>query len=292
MNNTFLEQPRRGKTREAQITPHKAKPQCGAREAQITPYKRSAVWGHLLLLIAALVFAACGNRHVSVKISGDIQDGGNAKLLLALVTADGLNFIDSTNLKNGHFEFKVSSDNELIKERENAPMMFQLFLSDDNSLATMAKKGEKLKITADAKDLTQTYRISGGEEAVLMQQLDSSLTVFVTEANKLYEVYQKNIENDSVRGDIETKYMNLLFKHREYLEKFIADHPNNMASYIAFFQSYNRRNFFDIYQDLNVLKKINTNMSKIYPESEYVKTMIHIVEMVETRQSDEQSTPK
>ena len=149
---------------EAQITPHKAKPQCGAREAQITPYKRSAVWGHLLLLIAALVFAACGNRHVSVKISGDIQDGGNAKLLLALVTADGLNFIDSTNLKDGHFEFKVSSDNELIKEREEAPMMFQLFLSDNNSLATMAKKGEKLKITADAKDLTQTYRISGGEE--------------------------------------------------------------------------------------------------------------------------------
>ena len=28
--NTFLEQPRRGKTREALITPHKAKPQCGA----------------------------------------------------------------------------------------------------------------------------------------------------------------------------------------------------------------------------------------------------------------------
>ena len=28
--NIFLKQPRRGKTREALITPHKAKPQCGA----------------------------------------------------------------------------------------------------------------------------------------------------------------------------------------------------------------------------------------------------------------------
>ena len=292
MNNTFLEQPRRGKTREAQITPHKAKPQCGAREAQITPYKRSAVWGHLLLLIAALVFAACGNRHVSVKISGDIQDGGNRKVHLALITADGLEMIDSANLENGHFEFKVSSENELVKERENAPMMFQLFLSDNNSLATMAKKGEKLVITADAQDLTKTYRISGGEEAVLMHQLDSALTVFVTEANKLYEIYQQNVENDSVRGEIETKYMNLLSHHREYLEKFIAGHPNNMASYIAFFQSYNRRNFFDVYQDLDLLKKINANMSKIYPESEYVKTMIHVVEMMENRQSDEQSMAK
>lgn len=246
----------------------------------------------IMVLMAAVVLAACGNRHVSVKISGDIKDGENRMVHLALITADGMEMIDSVNLKDGHFEFKVSSDNELIKERENAPMMFQLFLSDNNSLATMAKKGEKLTITADAKDLTQTYRISGGEEAVLMQQLDSALTVFVTEANKLYKVYQKNLENDSARGEVETKYMNLLFQHRDFLEKFIATHPDNMASYIAFFQSYNRRNFFDVYQDLDLLKKINANMSKIYPESEYVKTMIHVAEMVDNRQSDEQSMAK
>ena len=67
------------------------------------------------------------------------------------------------------------------------------------------------------------------------------------------------------------------------VEDFIAAHPNNMACYIAFYQSYNRRNFFDLQQDLDVLKQINANMSKVYPESEYVKTMTHIVEMVETQ---------
>ena len=236
-----------------------------------------------LLLTAALMLAACSDRNVSVNISGDIKDGGNRMLRLALVTTDGLSFIDSANLKNGHFEFKIPSDNELVKERESSPMMFQLFLSDNNSLATMAKKGEKLKITADAEDLTKTYHISGGEEAVLMQQLDSALTVFVTESNKLYEVYQKNVENDSIRADIEVRYMKLVTGHRQYLEDFITAHPNNMACYIAFYQSYNRRNFFDLQQDLDVLKQINANMSKVYPESEYVKTMTHIVEMVETQ---------
>ena len=49
--NTFLEQPRRGKTREALITPHKAKPQCGAkrtrRSRSVGPNGQSeaAVWG-------------------------------------------------------------------------------------------------------------------------------------------------------------------------------------------------------------------------------------------------------
>ena len=246
----------------------------------------------VLLLFATFTLIACSDRNVSVSITGDIHNGGNKMIRLALITAEGMDIIDSANLRDGHFEFKISSENERIKERENAPMMFQLFLSESNSLATMAKKGEKLKITADAKDLTQTYHISGGEEAVLMQQLDSALTVFVTEANKLYDVYQENMENDSARGEVETKYMNLLFQHREYLEKFIAGHPNNMASYIAFFQSYNRRNFFDIFQDLDVLKKINANLSKVYPGSDYVLTMDHIVEMVESRQPDEQSMPK
>ncbi len=35
MINNFLKQPRRGKTREAQVTPHKAQPQCGALRWQI-----------------------------------------------------------------------------------------------------------------------------------------------------------------------------------------------------------------------------------------------------------------
>lgn len=238
------------------------------------------------------MLAACTNRHTSVRISGDIQNGNTQKIVLALITSEGMELIDSANLKNGHFDFKVSSENELIKERENTPMMFQLFLTEDNSLATMAKKGEKLVITADAKDLTKTYHISGGEEAVLMHQLDSALTQFVTKSEKLYETYQKNIENDSSRAEIEAKYVKTLQNHRKYLEDFIATHPNNMASYIAFYQSYNRRNFFDMYQDLDLLKQINTNMSKVYPESEYVKTMIHVAEMVEMRMPGPQTEAK
>ena len=237
----------------------------------------------VLLMIMAMIMASCADRNVSVKIAGDIHDGGNQMIRLALITSEGMEMIDSMNLQNGHFEFKLSSENEQIKERENAPMMFQLFLSEENSLSTMAKKGERLKITADAQDLTRTYHISGGEEAILIHQLDSSLTAFVIPTEKLYETYQKNGENDSVRAEIEAKYVKMLQNHQQYLQDFIKSHPNNMASYIAFFQSYNRRNFFDIYQDLDILKQINNSLSKVYPESEYVKAMTNLADMVEMR---------
>ena len=236
-----------------------------------------------LLLFVTFTLVACSDRNVSVSISGDIQNGGNQMIRLALITAEGMDMIDSANLRNGHFDFKISSEDERIKERENAPMMFQLFLSEDNSLATMAKKGERLEITADVHDLTRTYQITGGEEAVLMHQLDSMLTAFVIPSEKLYETYQKNSDNDSIRADIETQYVKMLQDHKNYLQEFIQNHPNNMASYIAFFQSYNRRNFFDIYQDLSLLKQINDNLSKVYPESEYVKAMKNMAELIETR---------
>ena len=237
----------------------------------------------VLFIITAMILAACSDRNVSVKIEGDIRDGGNQMVRLALITSEGMDMIDSVNMRNGHFVLKISSEDERIKERENAPMMFQLFLSEENSLSTMAKKGERLKITADAQDLTRTYCITGGEEAALIHQLDSSLTAFVIPTEKLYETYQNNSENDSIRSEIEAQYVKMLHNHQQYLQDFIQNHPNNMASYIAFFQSYNRRNFFDIYMDLDMLKQINSNLSKVYPESEYVKSMTNLADMVEMR---------
>ena len=77
----------------------------------------------------------------------------------------------------------------------------------------------------------------------------------------------------------------MLQDHKNYLRGFIQNHPDNMASYIAFFQSYNRRNFFDIYQDLGMLKQINNNLSRVYPESEYVKAMKNMANMIESRMS-------
>ena len=238
---------------------------------------------YFAILILAVLATCCSDHNVSVTISGNIQNGRNQMMRLALITSDGMDFIDSTNLKDGRFEFKISSENELIKERENAPMMFQLFLSEDNCISTMAKKGEHLQITADAENLTRTYHISGGEEAVLMHQLDSALTAFAIPTEKLFEPYKSNIYDDSVRAAIEAQYVPLVQQHRQYLENFIDEHPNNMACYIAFYQSFNRRTFFDPLQDLALLKKINANMSKIYPESEYVKTMIHVADMIELR---------
>jgi len=54
-----------------------------------------------------------------------------------------------------------------------------------------------------------------------------------------------------------------------------------MASYIAFYQSYNRRCFFDENENLPLLKKITEALQKKYPNNEYVKGMQQRVEALE-----------
>lgn len=234
-----------------------------------------------LLFFISCILLACSDKNESVIISGNIKNADSKTLRLALVTVDGLDIIDSIKLKNGNFKFVIKDNDERFTQLKEAPMMFQLFLSEDNSLSTMAIHNDKLKISADASDLTKTYNISGGEDAVLIHQLDSALLSFITPVEKLYDIYQNNIENDSIREDIENQYNKLLQQHRKYLTDFIDNHPYNMASYIAFYQSYNRREFFDVRKDIEILKKINSNLLQKYPNSDYVKTMIHLVKRIE-----------
>ena len=71
--------------------------------------------GSIFVCLLTLLMFSCTNRNVSVTISGDIKNGGNKMMRLALITADGMDIIDSTNLKDGKFEFKISSEDERIK---------------------------------------------------------------------------------------------------------------------------------------------------------------------------------
>lgn len=233
------------------------------------------------IILIGLVICSCRNRNDQIVIQGTIRDGNHELLHLALITPDGLSTLDSVRMKDGDFTFILSAKTKEDKARLSSPMIYQLFLAPANSLSTMAKGGDHIVIEAEANDLLNTCRISGAEEAELMWQLDSALRDFVAPVEKLYAVYQQHIEDDSIRADIESQYTGLLQNHIQYLNRFIQEHPCNMASYIAFYQSYNRRKFFDEYQDWELLKNITQSLKEIYPDSPYVKVMEQKVEIIE-----------
>lgn len=240
----------------------------------------------VILILSAILIISCQNRKSLITIEGDIAGVKDDKLVLAVVTNDGLDILDSVTLKNGHFRFELKADNDAAKARAASPMMYQIMLSPYNTLTTIAMGGDHIIIKTDAENLVDDYTVSGGEEAVLMGQLDSALNSFVQPVDALYRTYRNNIEEDSVRAKIEKQYIQLLDHHKQYLVNFIQEHPDRLASYVAFYQGYNRRSFFSEQEDKALLRKITQTLKKRYPENPYVQNMQRRLEMLDLMEQE------
>lgn len=240
----------------------------------------------LLLVVSVILIAACQNKKSLIVIEGDINGSHNDMVRLAVVTNEGLDMLDSMKLKNGHFRFELTADDDAAKKRASSPMMYQIMLSPYNTLTTIAIGGDHLVIKAEAESLIDNYTVTGGEEAVLLGQLDSALNAFVQPVDALYRTYQNNIEEDTVRAQIEQQYIQLLDHHKQYLTNFIKTHPDKMASYVAFYQGYNRRSFFSEQEDRALLRQITQTLKKQYPDNPYVQNMQRRLEMLDLMEQE------
>jgi len=238
--------------------------------------------------IAALVLllTSCYSADQQVVISGELQNGGSRMVRLARIDNAEKVLLDSMYMKNGYFEFAIEANTDEQKEILSCPMMYQLILNDDNTITTMAQQGESIRIMADADNMIQTYRATGARQAELICSLDSALTTFVKQVDPLWNNYQQHLEEDSIRENLESQYMDLVKQHSHYLRDFIEQHPSDMASYIAFYQSYNRRSFFNEQQDFELLKKLTESLEAKYPEHPYLQRMQQKVEILESQQHD------
>ncbi len=240
----------------------------------------------LILLLPLCLLLSCQHKRSLITIEGDISGANHGKIALALVTNTGLEPIDSMRMKNGHFLFELKADGKEAKKRAGTPMLYQIMLSPYNTLTTIAMGGDHLTIKADAENLAGSYTVSGGEEAVLVGQLDSALRAFVRPVDSLYLPYRSNIHNDSVREAIERQYVQLVNHHKQYLIQFIRQHPDKMASYVAFYQSYNNRRFFNEQENKPLLRQITYTLKKTYPDNPYIPNMQNRLEMLDLMEQE------
>lgn len=240
----------------------------------------------LFILLPLCLLLSCQHKKSLIVIEGDITGASNDKITLALITNDGLEPLDSMRMKNGHFRFELKATDKAARTRAATPMMYQIMLSPYNTLTTIAQGGDHILIQANAENLIENYRVSGGEEAVLMGQLDSALNAFVQPADSLYRIYSNDINNDSLRETIEKQYVQLIDHHQQYLKQFILQHPEKMASFVAFYQSYNRRSFFNEQEDKDLLRQITHNLKNKYPDNPYVQKMQERLETLDLMEKE------
>jgi len=247
--------------------------------------------GFISLLLFLILFS-CRQESKEVIIKGRLSNSIEKQIYLYKVTPDGNFLIDSSEIKNGNFIFEISGSNKTEKLALKEPAFYTLMLNPDNVFTTIARSGEKIEIKADADNLVKTYTITGSKDAILLWQLDQKLKNFIDTTDYLYSIYNANIEDDSVRMQIENKYNKMILNHSNYLKKFIADNPSSLTTLIAFYQVYNKRKFLNETENLDLLKNIYNHLLVYYPANENVIFLKKRIELISSQINDENITKK
>ena len=241
----------------------------------------------LICFILLILLYSCKQESKEIVFKGTLSNNIKKQIYLYKVTPDGHFLIDSSEIKKGYFVFEVSGSDKIEKEALKEPAFYRLMLSPDNAFTTLSRGGEKIEIEADASNLVKTYTVAGGQDAVLLWQLDQALKNFIDTTDYLYSIYDANIEDDSVRMQIENEYNKLVFNHTNYLKRFIEDNPSSLSTLIAFYQVYNKRNFFNENENLDLLKNIYNRLIIYYPNNENVVFLGKRIKIISSEISDE-----
>lgn len=230
-----------------------------------------------IVSVIILTLFSCNSNDQSVRFEGNLSHCPYSKIYLYKVSPEGDFLIDSSEIKNGMFTLKDKVNKDDISIRY--PGFYKIFFSETNHLLTIANKGEKLHFIAQADSLVKTYSVTGGKDALLMYQLDRHLKQFIDSVETLYQTYEQNQYNDSLKSVIELKYNQLVSNHQIYLFNFIQKNKGSLSTLSAFYQSFNRRIFIPEEENIALLQNILSEIKKRYPMNENIPFIEKRIEM-------------
>ncbi|PRZ01237.1 AhpC/TSA family protein [Marinilabilia salmonicolor] len=228
-----------------------------------------------ILSIAFIIFTLSGCYSDNYRIKGTITNGDNRTLILEKMQLDRDLAIDSVHLdEDGSFSFHG--------EKLNIPTFFKLKLSENNYITLLLDSTEHVTVTADAKNLENSYRLEGSIESKKVQILNERLKTLRSTVDSLLDVYDSlPAEGDTQRkNEIGQQLLIALDEHKSFVGSFVMDNPRSFASYYALFQRLS-----DNTMVLNVMDKkeqvyfatIATSLNLMYPESPRVKQLYNYV---------------
>lgn len=228
-----------------------------------------------ILSIAFIILGLSGCYSDKYRIKGTIANGNGRTLVLEKMQLDRDLAIDSVHLdENGSFSFHG--------EKLAIPTFFKLKLSDNNFITLLLDSTEHVTVTADARNLENSYRLEGSIESKKVQILNERLKTLRSTVDSLLEVYDSLPDQGSTqqKNEIGQQLLIALDEHKNFIGSFVMDNPRSFASYYALFQRLS-----DNTMVLNVMDKkeqvyyatIATSLNLMYPESPRVKQLYNYV---------------
>lgn len=227
---------------------------------------------HLAVASVCLTSFSCSSNQA--KISGNFAGLADKTLYLEQLSPSK-SIIDSVKLTpKGEFSFRY-------KFLKNEPQFFNLRVGD-SFVTLLVDKGERVKVSAFC-DITRSLKVEGSEGSQLIADLNRSMTLTFFDIDSLsLQLGRAESEEERTKlyEEITSKFIN---QKRENIS-FIVKNANSLAAIVALYQKLpNGMSIFGDQKDFPYFKLVADSLSKIYPTSVHVRTLIKDVEQFENR---------
>ena len=221
---------------------------------------------NLYWLFFVLFIISC-SRGEQTRVRGTVTNGDREKIYLDEQMIGEIRKVDSIRLKkNGSFVFK---------DRIGVPTFYNLHIGNQNIIPLLLHPGETAEIRTSLAEFSTDYKISGSEESLYLQQLNTRMARTNKSVDSLAVIVKENPDpGDERTEEIRMAYEKVINDQRKYSIKFVLEHMGSMAAIYALYQKDNDDVFvLNEDKDIQLLKITSTALDTLYPESEYVKSL-------------------
>ena len=238
-------------------------------------------------IASALVIAAMTScNEPGIEFSGIIRNAAGKTICLSQIDLNKTFVIDSVKINDdGTFSLNVP--------RSNEPTFFMAQLNDGKNQITFITDSltENISVEADLKATNWQKSIVFGnsEESAqlneLISRVDALQTEFVAVASN------PKLSQDERRVASE-KFMENIKAHKDFVQKYVFEHPRSFVSYFALFQTVFDMPIFDMMtrDDLILYNTVATSLRIIYPNNARVSDLCNRVLLVRHAMAQQKRT--
>ena len=198
-------------------------------------------------------------------------DKGTSEKVIYLSINDINRYIltDSAKIRNNTFTFRTS-----IEE----PTFYQIGFSNNEFVTILASPGERISLSFHSKTPNNNYSVEGSKGSADVRLLDIKLYSTKRKLDSLMLLYSESLTNESHPDhimEIERNYEQLVKDQRKNNIEYIISNPSSFASIFALYQRYDDQSYV-LYdkRDLQYIKIVSDSLSKYYPKSKIVMSIV------------------
>lgn len=231
-----------------------------------------------LLALAAIALYSCSTSNsgntTGFEIKGNLSNSKGESIYLEKLSQQGVVALDSAVIdEKGEF---------LINRVSPKVGFYRLRISNSNFAMLVLDSAQKITVTADARDLGNTFKAEGSPDTKLFLEYNALAQGQKVRTDSLENVFRTamiTMQLDSSRADslskeLQKPYETMVAQYSEVLAKKIKENPSSFASIMAI-QQLRPEDYLEVY------KILDKGLSEKYPDNTDIKSYHAMVQQTE-----------